>query len=583
MFASWFDANSARSVAAPSSDVADVADALGHLTDHSLLLVERGDPTRYRALETIRQYGLERLDAAQLIHDVRCRHAAWTESRVGSLTGGFPDDAWCAEFDRVADDIRGALMWEAAERGESGDASDVTAASRPSTLAADFAHLLFRRGRLAEAQRRHEQAAELAADDAARVDHLRWSARAAASRWVGNDALRHYRSAADLALALGDRAGAAHDLATMSMYISRAQGIMAERPSADEAHSLIAEALTVTDGSAAPAAAIAAAAAFSRQRPGREDRDRARHAVHLAHELGDGVLESVALDELLAVHLATDDIAGAVEVLRRREQVIAALDLDARGGFEFGDFHLMAADTYIAAGNFAAAADHATRLERLPFFRGEDHLAMCRRLMVDALAGHVDAVVYGSERFRRGWERAGRPVMSAVARAAYAVAMIHGIRGDEDGRQEWQERTIDLGVEPERLAGCRTGFAPTFDAVALLEHGRAGEAVERLAADIDDPTVFGYWDSAMWRPWYAALWAEAAVLDGHPDARMRLQRGRHAARDNPVATAIVGRADAMAERDAVATARYAATFASLGCPYQERRSRSLAATLTRGA
>jgi hypothetical protein len=301
--------------------------------------------------------------------------------------------------------------------------------------------------------------------------------------------------------------------------------------------------------------------------------------VQLARDLGDPVLESAALDQLLAVHLAIDDIAGAVRVLRQREQVIAGLELDAGSGFEFGDFHQMAADTYIAAGNLRGASDHAELLERLPFFRGEDHLAMCRRLMVDALAGHVDAVVRGSERFRQGWERAGRPVMSAVSRAAYAVAMVHGIRGDEASRQEWLERTIDIGVAPALLAGCRTGFAPTFDAIVLLEHGDTGAAVARLAADIDDPTVFGFWDSGLWRPWYAALWAEAAVLDGHPDVAPRLQRGRHATRDNPVATAIVGRADAVNDHDPVATERFAATFASLGCPYQEHRTHTLAATL----
>ena len=45
----------------------------------------------------------------------------------------------------------------------------------------------------------------------------------------------------------------------------------------------------------------------------------------------------------------------------------------------------------------------------------------------------------------------------------------------------------------------------------------------------------------MWRPWYAALWAEAAVLSGHEDAADRIRRARVATADNPIATAIVDR------------------------------------------
>jgi hypothetical protein len=49
----------------------------------------------------------------------------------------------------------------------------------------------------------------------------------------------------------------------------------------------------------------------------------------------------------------------------------------------------------------------------------------------------------------------------------------------------------------------------------------------------------------MWRPWYAALWAEAAVLSGHPDAAARIHRARLATLGNPIAAAIVARAEAL--------------------------------------
>jgi len=101
----------------------------------------------------------------------------------------------------------------------------------------------------------------------------------------------------------------------------------------------------------------------------------------------------------------------------------------------------------------------------------------------------------------------------------------------------------------------------------------------RDLADLDDPQVWGFWNTGLWRPWYAALWAEAAVLGNHPDAASRLERSRHAARDNPIATAIVERAAAVAAGDHDALERCASTFARLSCPYQQARTGTITAGL----
>ena len=82
----------------------------------------------------------------------------------------------------------------------------------------------------------------------------------------------------------------------------------------------------------------------------------------------------------------------------------------------------------------------------------------------------------------------------------------------------------------------------------------------------------------MYRPWYAAMWAEAAVLGHHDDALTRIDRARHAARDNPIASAMVERAAGVAAGDRSAVENLAATFARLGCPYQEARTRALVRT-----
>ena len=121
--------------------------------------------------------------------------------------------------------------------------------------------------------------------------------------------------------------------------------------------------------------------------------------------------------------------------------------------------------------------------------------------------------------------------------------MVHGILGDDVERAAWLQMTVELGAAPERLAGCATGWAPTLDALVAPIATTSPAAVDRLSADIDDPQL-RFWHTMLWRPWYAALWVEAAVLGRHGDASERIERGHHAARDNPIASAIVGRAAA---------------------------------------
>jgi DNA-binding CsgD family transcriptional regulator len=523
VFASWFDVEAAHAVAGSGDERAAVADGLA-------------------------------------------RHERWCRAVMGALGNAEPDDAWCARFDSVVDDIRAALL---------NSVGDERNRPQAATLAGDLAGLLFVRGRPMEAQRRYEQAADLAPASTEKVSYLRLAAGAAASRFVGNDALRLFRRAADTAVSVGDRSGAARDLATMAMYINRAPGIMADRETQAVADELVAEARAVSDGSPVAEAAIAVVG----ESGDRAALDQVSRAVQLAERAGDGFLESAALDWLIAANLAVDDIAEAVRVSRRRIELLSTLAIGAPGGFEFGDGHLMAADVDLAAGDLAGAAAHAEELARLPFYRDEDHLAMCRLLTVNALAGHFDDVVRTGERFRIGWEQAGRPVASTLCRAAYAVAMVHGMRGDDERRAAWVSLTIAVGTPPEELAGCRVGWAPVFDALLALHRDDPAAAVRRLAADIDDSEVFQFWGSGLWRPWYAALWAEAAVLDHHPEAAARIDRSRHAARDNPIATAIVRRAAALAAGDHATLVRFAITFAQLGCPYQQARTGKLATGL----
>ncbi len=564
VFASWFEVGSAGQVTGLGSD-AGLADGLARLAEHSLLAVERGDTTRYRLLETIRQFGIEQLERAGELDRARAGHERYVRLALADLrrTGVADIDAtWCAGLDRIVDDAGAAISWSAGDDRRRAVAVE---------LASELAELLFLRGRPAQAQRRYEQAAELAGNGTERVRQLRLAAGAAASRFAGEEALRLHRMAADAAVASGDPTGAVRDLATIAMYLNRAPGIMASRHPREEAERLLTEAAALSDGS--PASRAALAAAKWSERPDREDASRARA---LAEAAADDLLRSIALDMVSYVELFDNDIAAAVRVSRERLTLLDAIEVGPLAGFELADGHLMAAEVDLAAGDLAGGTADSEALASLPFFRDEDHLAISRRLLVDALAGHHDDVIRTAERFRAGWERSGRPIAPNLARVPYAVAMVHGMRGDDDGREAWVRLTLDLGIDPGLLAGCALGWAPVFDGLLALHLDDPAKAVRRLTVDADDAELFGPWAIGPWRPWYAAVWAEAAVLDNHPDATARLMRSSALVRDNPIAAAMVERARALAAGDQTALAGLGDTFARLGCPYQQARTLRLA-------
>lgn len=569
VFASSFDVDAARAIAGAGRDRAEIADGLARLAEHSLLVVERGEGdegTRYRALETIRQYGVERLGEAGELDQIRVDHERWCRRALGTLRqpeAGEIDDAWCARFDRIVDDADNALAWSAKEESRRAQAAG---------LAAELADLLFLRGRQAQAQRRYEQGAELAPTVPERAALLRLAAGAAASRFAGDHALQLLRRAADAALSVGDPAAAARDLATMAMYLNRAPGIMARTHAQAEADALLAEARALSDGSPLARAAIAVTTGWG----GLTSIADVERVVELAARAGDGIVHSIALDMLTGAAFVHDHIAEAVRTARRRLELLDTLAVSPISGFEHGDGLLMATEADLAAGDLAGAAAHAETLARLPFYRDEDHLATCRSLLVDALAGRFDDVVRTGERFRTAWERAGRPVAPNLVRGAYAVAMVHGMRGDDGSRVAWVRLTIDLGADPEQLSGCLPGWPSVLDGLLALHRNDPAEAIRRLPVDIDDPGLLRSQAGGAYRPWYAALWAEAAGLDHHPDAAARIERSRHAARDNPIAVAMVERAAAIAARDRETLVRLVTTFAQLGCPYQQARTARMA-------
>ena len=251
------------------------------------------------------------------------------------------------------------------------------------------------------------------------------------------------------------------------------------------------------------------------------------------------------------------------------------LDVDATTAYAFNDYLLMGCEVSLAAGDLPGAAAYADRLVALPCYRDYVHPALARRLEVDVLAGDLTGAARHGELFRTSWDQAGRHHASTLAVGPYALALAHGLLGNDAEREEW--RAIAQHLAADRfgpLDGVETGWAPTLDAWLLLERGQPDAALATLAVDLDDP-LWAAWRTALWRPWYAAAWAEAGALARVPDLEQRLRSAADATRDNPVAAALVRRAAALATGDLESVADLATTFDELGATYQRDRSSRL--------
>lgn len=91
-----------------------ILDLLTRLADKSLVEVEAGSAPRYRMLETVRQYGWEKLRAAGELARFRSRHREWfialAETASRHLQGP-RQKAWLDRLDAERDNLRVALDW----------------------------------------------------------------------------------------------------------------------------------------------------------------------------------------------------------------------------------------------------------------------------------------------------------------------------------------------------------------------------------------------------------------------------------------------------------------------------------------
>jgi predicted ATPase/DNA-binding CsgD family transcriptional regulator len=538
---------------------------LGRLVDWNLISLRPGRPSRYRVLETIRQYGAERSAELDELDGLRATHLSWVRGALDDLLRTVDDgDAWCVMADSLADDARAAIEWAAQAMPTRGAAAD---------LAAALARVSFRRGRLGEAQHRFEQSAALIDEPQRSRVQLLNAAGCALTRYNGDESLALLERVAVEAERIGDHDAAATAFARMVTVCHRHEGTISRRLSAERIGELLAHATRLSSDAVEVEAAIAVAGAGV----GNAARKRvdAEHAADLARRAGDALLLDGALDLITAAQFDAGQLTEAADTVRTRLAALDSVAIDAVSSMDHTDARLMAAHIDLGLGRLASARAHADALASLPFLREERHVGLARRIEVDALAGEFDDVLRVAEQFRDGWLRSGRPRVSTFGSAAAAVAMVHGIRHDAEQHDEWLSIAAELMPPSAEPNPPDLIWPALFDALTLLDADKPGAALEVLARPPDLMPERVRWYQSLWLPWYTAAWAEASVLAHVDDAGDRLHRARAAAPANRIVHLLIERSEAIMNGRQADLRHVASELTTLGCHYQADRTRQL--------
>ncbi len=115
VFAGGFTLDAAEAICAGDGiEPAEVLDLLAHLVDKSLVTAEgQNSKTRYQLLETVRQYGRDRLLESGEAVATRWRHLDWFLVMAEEFAAAQPKDLeqWLDRLEREHDNLRAALGW----------------------------------------------------------------------------------------------------------------------------------------------------------------------------------------------------------------------------------------------------------------------------------------------------------------------------------------------------------------------------------------------------------------------------------------------------------------------------------------
>lgn len=226
IFAGGWTLDAAESVCRDEATGADILDGLSSLVDKSLVNFDDRDSSRYRFLETTREYALEKLDAARERSILASKRAAWVASFADAAydrSWTSPQTQWLARVLPEVDNVRAALQWALDSEG------DLEIAGR---IAAGLA-TLWRARRVGEGRRYIESILKRwVAGRAPNIEARLWVTLAALN--VAKRKAEAADRAADLYKSTGDLRGMAESLRCRAEGLRNMQQIgPAERATAD--------------------------------------------------------------------------------------------------------------------------------------------------------------------------------------------------------------------------------------------------------------------------------------------------------------------------------------------------------------
>ena len=217
-------------------ELAQVWELISHLIDKSLVLVEEQDgTTRYRMLETIRQYGQEKLQESGEATRLSRFHFKFFSELAEKATSRLltaEQNKWFAKLDSEYGNLRGALDW-ALEY-------DIVSALQLATALAQYWEI---RGYVGEGRTTLERALQRAQDipKDVRADALRWQAKFAARQGDYERAKAPLEESRKLSRELGDKSGMARSLHNSGMVSSLQGDYAAAKASYEAALALLKE------------------------------------------------------------------------------------------------------------------------------------------------------------------------------------------------------------------------------------------------------------------------------------------------------------------------------------------------------
>jgi non-specific serine/threonine protein kinase len=216
----------------PASPNLPVLDLLRSLVDKSLLKLDpSAAETRFRLLETVREYGMERLQVSGEANALRARHAAYCLTLVRNINADPNERVRSEQLEREHDNVRAALRW-ALEDGDLLIGLRLTAALR---------RFWWRRGYLSEGRRWLAELLDGGSREAAVRDTAEWATAAGAAgylAWAQTDygaAISYYRQAIARWEDLGAPRGLAAARGFLGSTLSSQGELSAARPVLEQA------------------------------------------------------------------------------------------------------------------------------------------------------------------------------------------------------------------------------------------------------------------------------------------------------------------------------------------------------------